>query len=276
MRPAALAYALAVTCLAARGSSAQAFPNSQPDAAKQWYLTQDNAWSAWSTPPTLATVKVAVIDSGIDAGAPAFVGQIAGGRSFVGGSWRVDTDGHGTFVAGIIAANAFNGAGVAGVAFNAKLLIAKVLDSAGVIPPGAEADAIRWAANEGARVINLSLGGLRDPNDPELARIGLNETEAKERGLPYRVARLPMAHVFRAITMSETRGFMKALIDTKSDRILGFTMFGEGAGEVMTTVQMMMLVGQPYTVLRDAVITHPTLPEGLIQLFHAVHAVPAK
>ena len=112
--------------------------------------------------------------------------------------------------------------------------------------------------------------------DPELARIGLNETEAKERGIPYRVARLPMANVFRAMTISETRGFMKALIDTKSDRILGFTMFGEGAGEVMTTVQMMMLVGQPYTVLRDAVITHPTLPEGLIQLFHAVHAVPAK
>jgi len=180
MRPAALAYALAVTCLAARGSSAQAFPNSQPDAAKQWYLTQDNAWSAWSTPPTLATVKVAVIDSGIDAGAPAFVGQIAGGRSFVGGSWRVDTDGHGTFVAGIIAANAFNGAGVAGVAFNAKLLIAKVLDSAGVIPPGAEADAIRWAANEGARVINLSLGGLRDPNDPELDGYSRSELEAVE------------------------------------------------------------------------------------------------
>lgn len=111
--------------------------------------------------------------------------------------------------------------------------------------------------------------------DPELARIGLNETEVKARGIPYRMARLPMANVFRAITMSETRGFMKALIETTSDRILGFTMFGEGAGDVMTTVQMMMLVGQPYTVLRDAVITHPTLPEGLTQLFHGVPAKAA-
>jgi len=81
-----------------------------------------------------------------------------------------------------------------------------------------------------------------------------------------------MASVFRAMTISETRGFMKALIDTESDRILGFTMFGSGAGEVMTTVQMAMRSGTPYTELRDAVITHPTLPEGLIQLFLAVPA----
>jgi len=108
--------------------------------------------------------------------------------------------------------------------------------------------------------------------DPELARIGLSETEAKQRGIPYRLARLPMASVFRAMTISETRGFMKALIDTESDRILGFTMFGSGAGEVMTTVQMAMRSGTPYTELRDAVITHPTLPEGLIQLFLAVPA----
>jgi len=66
--------------------------------------------------------------------------------------------------------------------------------------------------------------------DPEFARIGLSETEAKARGIPYRLARLPMAAVFRAMTISETRGFMKALIDTDSDRILGFTMFGPGAG----------------------------------------------
>jgi pyruvate/2-oxoglutarate dehydrogenase complex dihydrolipoamide dehydrogenase (E3) component len=109
--------------------------------------------------------------------------------------------------------------------------------------------------------------------DPELARIGLSETEANRRGIPYRLAKLPMSSVFRAITISETRGFMKALIDTESDRILGFTMFGSGAGEVMTTVQMTMLVGSPYTALRDAVIAHPTMPEGLIQL---LLAVPAK
>src|SRR5580700_1132386 len=109
--------------------------------------------------------------------------------------------------------------------------------------------------------------------DPELARIGLSETEAKQRGIPYRLAKLPMSSVFRAMTISETRGFMKALIDTESDRILGFTMFGASAGEVMTTVQMTMLVGSPYTALRDAVIAHPTMPEGLIQL---LLAVPAK
>jgi pyruvate/2-oxoglutarate dehydrogenase complex dihydrolipoamide dehydrogenase (E3) component len=109
--------------------------------------------------------------------------------------------------------------------------------------------------------------------DPELARIGLSETEAKQRGIPYRLAKLPMAAVFRAMTISETRGFMKVLIETESDRILGFTMFGADAGDVMTTVQMTMLAGLPYTALRDAVIAHPTMPEGLIPL---LLAVPAK
>jgi pyruvate/2-oxoglutarate dehydrogenase complex dihydrolipoamide dehydrogenase (E3) component len=79
-----------------------------------------------------------------------------------------------------------------------------------------------------------------------------------------------MASVFRAMTISETRGFMKALIDTESDRIVGFTMFGAGAGEVMTTVQMAMLAGLPYAALRDAVIAHPTMPEGLIPLLLTV------
>jgi pyruvate/2-oxoglutarate dehydrogenase complex dihydrolipoamide dehydrogenase (E3) component len=106
--------------------------------------------------------------------------------------------------------------------------------------------------------------------DPEFARIGLSETEVKAQRIPYRLAKLPMSHVFRAMTLSETRGFMKALIDTKTDRILGFTMFGAGAGDVMTTVQVAMLAGLPFTALRDAVITHPTLPEGLVQLFLAV------
>src|SRR3984957_8895176 len=108
--------------------------------------------------------------------------------------------------------------------------------------------------------------------DPELARIGLSETEAKLRGVPYRLAKLPMSSVFRAMTISETRGFMKALIDTESDQILGFTMFGASAGEVMTTVQLTMLAGLPYTVLRNAVITHPTMPEGLTSLLVAVPA----
>ncbi len=109
--------------------------------------------------------------------------------------------------------------------------------------------------------------------DPEFARIGLSETEARARGIRYRLAKLPMAAVLRAMTISETRGFMKVLIDTESDRILGFTMFGSGAGEVMTLVQMTMLGGHPYTMIRDAIIAHPTMPEGL---FFLLTAVPAR
>jgi pyruvate/2-oxoglutarate dehydrogenase complex dihydrolipoamide dehydrogenase (E3) component len=111
--------------------------------------------------------------------------------------------------------------------------------------------------------------------DPELARIGLSETEAKRRGIPYRVAKLPVAAVLRAMTISETRGFMKVLIEAESDRILGFTMFGTGAGDVMAVVQMAMLGGLPYTAIRDAVIAHPTMPEGLILLFGNVPPISA-
>ena len=106
--------------------------------------------------------------------------------------------------------------------------------------------------------------------DPELARVGLNETEAKTQGIAYRLGRIPMVAVLRTRTLSETRGFMKALVDTKSDRILGITVFGEGAGEIMGAVQIAMLAALPYTALRDAVLTHPTLLEGLIPLFSSV------
>jgi pyruvate/2-oxoglutarate dehydrogenase complex dihydrolipoamide dehydrogenase (E3) component len=106
--------------------------------------------------------------------------------------------------------------------------------------------------------------------DPELARVGLNETEAKQQGIAYRLAKLPMAALLRTRTLSETRGFLKALIDAKSDRILGFTALGVGAGEIMATVQVAMAADLPYTALRDMIFTHPTLLEGLIPLFSAV------
>jgi pyruvate/2-oxoglutarate dehydrogenase complex dihydrolipoamide dehydrogenase (E3) component len=106
--------------------------------------------------------------------------------------------------------------------------------------------------------------------DPEFARIGLSETEAKQNKIPHRLAKIPMKAVLRTRTLSETEGFMKALIDTASDRILGFTAFGVGAGEIMAVVQLAMLGGLPYTVLRDAIFTHPTLAEGLVSLFSAV------
>jgi len=77
----------------------------------------------------------------------------------------------------------------------------------------------------------------------------------------------------RARTLSEARGFLKALVAADSDRILGFTGFGVGAGEIMSTVQIAMIAGLPFTALRDAVLTHPTLAEGLIPLFSSVPSV---
>ena len=106
--------------------------------------------------------------------------------------------------------------------------------------------------------------------DPELARVGLNESEANARGVAYRIARLPMAAVLRTRTTSESRGFMKMLIDAGSDRILGFTVFGAEASELLATVQTAMLGGLPYTALRDAIFTHPTAAEGLTVLLAKV------
>jgi pyruvate/2-oxoglutarate dehydrogenase complex dihydrolipoamide dehydrogenase (E3) component len=106
--------------------------------------------------------------------------------------------------------------------------------------------------------------------DPELARIGLSETEAKAQGIPYRLFKVPMESNLRARTLSETRGFLKALVQADGDRVVGFTAFGVGAGEIVGAVQFAMIAGLPYTSLRDAVLTHPTLVEGLIPLFSSV------
>jgi pyruvate/2-oxoglutarate dehydrogenase complex dihydrolipoamide dehydrogenase (E3) component len=107
-------------------------------------------------------------------------------------------------------------------------------------------------------------------SDPELARIGLNEMEAKAQGISYRLFKVPMEANLRARTLSETRGFLKALVDTDSDSILGFTAFGVGAAEIMSAVQIAMIARLPYTKLRDVILTHPTLVEGLIPLFSSV------
>jgi pyruvate/2-oxoglutarate dehydrogenase complex dihydrolipoamide dehydrogenase (E3) component len=106
--------------------------------------------------------------------------------------------------------------------------------------------------------------------DPEFARVGFSETEAKAAGVAYRLAKIPMLNVLRTRTISETRGFMKTLIDERSYKILGFSVFGAGAGEIIAAVQVAMIAGLPYTALRDAIFTHPTLPEGLIPLFSNV------
>jgi pyruvate/2-oxoglutarate dehydrogenase complex dihydrolipoamide dehydrogenase (E3) component len=106
--------------------------------------------------------------------------------------------------------------------------------------------------------------------DPQLARVGLSETEAQRQGVKVRVAKLPIASVLRSRTISETRGFMKALVGADHDRILGFAMLGPEAGEVVAVVQTAMLAGMPYTALRDAILTHPTMAEGLGSLFSRV------
>ncbi len=106
--------------------------------------------------------------------------------------------------------------------------------------------------------------------DPELARVGLNESQARERGIAYRLASVPFDAAWRAWTISERRGFMKTLIDVDSDRILGFMALGPEAGELMGTVQLAMVAGVPYTILRDTMFAHPTMTEGLKALFMAV------
>jgi pyruvate/2-oxoglutarate dehydrogenase complex dihydrolipoamide dehydrogenase (E3) component len=110
--------------------------------------------------------------------------------------------------------------------------------------------------------------------DPEFARVGLNESGARRRAIPYRLGKIPMSSVLRTRTISETRGFMKALIATDSDEILGFAAFGAEAGEVMAVVQTAMLAKLPYSALRDAIFTHPTIAEGLTILFAAVPTRP--
>jgi subtilisin family serine protease len=157
--------ALAVAALLA-ATPAAAFAPTDPLASRQWYLTDDHAFDAWATPPpNLLPVRIAIVDSGIDGSLPDFAGRIVDARSFVGGDPRVDTEGHGTFVAGEIAAN-LDTQGIVGIAYTSQLLIAKVVKPDGTIPLEAEAAAIRWAADQGARVINLSLGGVRDPLHP--------------------------------------------------------------------------------------------------------------
>jgi subtilisin family serine protease len=165
IRRTALAVAAALAAPVVAAGSTHFVPNDPLAVKQQWYLSSIRAFDSWAElPTTLAPVRVAVIDSGLDLAHPEFAGRVADHQSFVGGD-VTDSEGHGTFVAGIIAAALDNGQGIAGIAFPAQLLIAKVVRSDGTISPIAEARAIRWAVERGAQVINLSLGGLRDPRD---------------------------------------------------------------------------------------------------------------
>jgi pyruvate/2-oxoglutarate dehydrogenase complex dihydrolipoamide dehydrogenase (E3) component len=120
---------------------------------------------------------------------------------------------------------------------------------------------------------NRTTAGRQVPSctfvDPELAHVGLTENEAKQQGVAYRLAKVPMLANLRAKTLSETRGFTKALIST-DDRILGFTAFGVGGGELLPVVQLAMSANLPYTAIRSLIVTHPTIAEGLVTLLSAV------
>ena len=112
--------------------------------------------------------------------------------------------------------------------------------------------------------------------DPPLSHVGLSEREAERQGVKARVAKLPMSAVLRARATGETEGFMKALVGEADDRILGFTMIGAEAGEVMAVVETAMMADLPYTRLQNAVLAHPTMAEGLGFLFSNVPARQAR
>jgi subtilisin family serine protease len=144
-------------------ASAAAYTPSDPLVKYQWYLGQDHAFDWFGdTLPALNPVHVAIIDSGIDGTNPEFKNRIAIAKSFIGGSPLTDEQGHGTFVAGEVAAS-IDGKGTVGIAFPAQLIIAKIAGAEPTVSPDDEAAAIRWSVDHGAQVINLSLGGTRDP-----------------------------------------------------------------------------------------------------------------
>jgi len=143
------------------------------------------------------------------------------------------------------------------------------------------------ASEDDFRIIRDNLaGGVRSTRDrlvpycmftdPPLAHVGLSEVEMKRQGVAARVAKLPMRAVRRTATTDEKQGFMKVFVSASDDRILGFTMIGAEAGEVMTVVQTAILADLPYPMLRDAVIAHPTMAEGLGPLFSNVPPLSGK
>lgn len=162
---------------APRSGLATAFAPDDPLAPQQWYLAHDRAFDFWPYPPALPPVLVGIVDTGVDLGHPELASRIAAARSFVGGS-ADDQIGHGTFVAGEIAAAVGNDQGIAGIAFSARLLVAKVVGADQTIDPAVEARAIRWEVDRGAKIINLSLGAVRDPTDPTIDTFSAVEAAA--------------------------------------------------------------------------------------------------
>jgi pyruvate/2-oxoglutarate dehydrogenase complex dihydrolipoamide dehydrogenase (E3) component len=105
--------------------------------------------------------------------------------------------------------------------------------------------------------------------DPQLGHVGMSEAEARKSGRKIRIAKMPMSYVARALEMDETRGFMKTIVDVKTDEILAATVLGIEGGELMAVLEMAMMGKVPYTALRDGIFAHPTLAEGLNTLFNS-------
>jgi pyruvate/2-oxoglutarate dehydrogenase complex dihydrolipoamide dehydrogenase (E3) component len=103
--------------------------------------------------------------------------------------------------------------------------------------------------------------------DPQLGRVGLSENEARKAGYQFKVAKMPMAYVARAIEMGQTRGFMKVLVEENSEKILGCAILGVEGGEMMSLLQLAMMGDLPYSRLQEGIFTHPTLAESLNNLF---------
>lgn len=103
--------------------------------------------------------------------------------------------------------------------------------------------------------------------DPQLGRVGLSEEQAREQGLNFQIAKMPMNYVARALEVDETRGFMKVIVDADSQQILGCAILGIQGSELMSAIEIAMMGKLPYTALRDAVFTHPTLTESFNNLF---------
>jgi pyruvate/2-oxoglutarate dehydrogenase complex dihydrolipoamide dehydrogenase (E3) component len=103
--------------------------------------------------------------------------------------------------------------------------------------------------------------------DPELGRVGLTETEARNRGYNVQIAKMPASHIARAIETDETRGVMKAVVDADTDQILGAAILSVSGGEIMAILQLAMATNTPYTAVRDMIFAHPTVAESLNNLF---------
>src|SRR5262249_55156390 len=170
--------AAALAAMLALAAPAAAFSPSDPLVPRQWYLAANRAYDSWPLPPTWTPVKIGIIDSGIDLSHPELAKHVIAARSFVGGKTAFDSQGHGTFVAGLIGAEVDDGIGIAGAFPAAQLIVAKVVTAQRTIPVDAEARAIRWVVDQGARVINMSLGGGRDPWQPSRDTYSRAEAEA--------------------------------------------------------------------------------------------------